>query len=264
MRIGACTNFLSKDTYALHMESFGELASAFDFVEMPAMTIGQITEKTFEKLKDELKIKGLDCDYVTNIFPNEMKLIGYNGNTIKIENYLNSIVPRLEQIGCKGIIFGSGYARRLPDGVSSTFGDYCMQKLILDTMLPKIEKSGMKVLIEPLHPDLCNYINTIDHAANICKMCDSPDVGIVADSYNLMYYEKTPEQIVKYAPYIWHVHLSESNRRAPANNPSDDFMEFISALRKAAYKGSISMECHMSDYREYQNNKEMCERLFKD
>ena len=139
-----------------------------------------------------------------------------------------------------------------------------MQKLIVDVLLPKLEKSRMKVLIEPLHPELCNYLNTIEHAAKICKMCDSPYVGIVADSYNLMYYKKTPEEIAKYASYIWHVHLSESDRRAPGNNPSEDLKRFILALRKAKYKGSISLECQMSDYREYRKNKEMCERLLKD
>jgi hypothetical protein len=41
-------------------------------------------------------------------------------------------------------------------------------------------------------------------------------------------------------------------------------MKFILALRKAKYKGSISFECQMSDYREYQKNKEVCERLFED
>ncbi|HOW23747.1 MAG TPA: sugar phosphate isomerase/epimerase family protein [Sedimentibacter sp.] len=264
MRIGVCTNFLKKETYALHLEDFEELTSVFDFVELPAMTISQIPEEIFEKLKDELQINKLNCDYVTNIFPKDLSVIGHDSDTKKIENYLDGLIPRLEKIGCKGIVFGSGYARRLPDGASSSFGDYCMQKLIVDVLLPKLEKSRMKVLIEPLHPELCNYLNTIEHAAKICKMCDSPYVGIVADSYNLMYYKKTPEEIAKYASYIWHVHLSESDRRAPGNNPSEDLKRFILALRKAKYKGSISLECQMSDYREYRKNKEMCERLLKD
>lgn len=181
----------------------------------------------------------------------------------KIENYLNGLIPRLEHIGCKGIVFGSGYARRLPDGVNSTYGDYCMQKLIVDILLPKLEKGRMKILIEPLHPDLCNYLNAIDHAVKLCKMCDSPYVGIVADSYNLMYNEKTPEQIEKYAHYIWHVHLSEHERKCPGNNPSEDFMKFILALRKAKYKGSISFECQMSDYREYQKIKKCVKGYLK-
>lgn len=264
MKIGVCTNFLSKDTYTLHMEDFGKLAKVFEFVELPAMTIGQISEEKFEQLKNGLNVNGLNCDYVTNLFPEDISLIGDDSNTKKIENYLNGLIPRLEHISCKGIVFGSGYARRLPDGVNSTYGDYCMQKLIVDILLPKLEKGRMKILIEPLHPDLCNYLNAIDHAVKLCKMCDSPYVGIVADSYNLMYNEKTPEQIEKYAHYIWHVHLSEHERKCPGNNPSEDFMKFILALRKAKYKGSISFECQMSDYREYQKNKEVCERLFED
>lgn len=264
MKIGVCTNFLSKDTYALHVEIFGKLASVFDFVELPAMTIGQIPEETFEQLINELTINELNCDYVTNLFPREFSLIGDYSNTKEIENYLNNLIPRLEQIGCKGLVFGSGYARRLPDGLNISFGDHCMVKLIVDILLPKLEKTGMKILIEPLHPSLCNYLNTIHHAVKICKMCDSPDVGIVADSYNLMDNNETTEQIVKYAHHIWHVHLSEAKRKCPGNNPSKDFIKFIGALRKAKYTGSISMECQMSDYREYKKNKEVCEGLFKD
>ena len=265
MKIGVCTNFLNKNTYALHVETFGKLASVFDFVELPAMTIGQIPEEIFEQLKKKLIINGLNCDYVTNLFPKEFSLIvDDSSNTNKIESYLNNLIPRLEQIGCKGLVFGSGYARRLPDEVNSSFGDHCMVKLIVDILLPRLEKTGMKLLIEPLHPSLCNYLNTIQHAVKICKMCDSPDVGIVADSYNLMDNTETHEQIVKYVHHIWHVHLSETERKCPGNNPSKDFMEFIGALRKAKYNGSISMECQMSDYKEYKKNKEVCERLFRD
>lgn len=256
MRFGICTNFLSEDKYSLHTERLEALAEIFDFVEFPAFPLAALSDEAFAEFAELLPRKGICCDSITNLFPAELHLMAQPLDVSAIGAYLDALLPRLKRIGCHKLVFGSGPARRVPEGMTREAADCRMIFILRELVLPSTQPLGMEVLLEPLNPILCNYIHTIGEAAAICEACGDA-IGIVADAFNLMENEKTQEQILRHAHRLRHVHISEAGRGCPKEPLSPELTQFISALNAAGYTGSVSLECKMSGIDRYRNTKEL-------
>ena len=261
MEFGICTNFLSEDKYSLHIELLDTLSEIFDFIEFPAFPIAAMSDEAFTEFADYLKQNGIQCDCITNLFPAHLHLMAEPLDVTAITMYLDVLLSRLNRMGCRKLVFGSGPARNVPDGMDRQDADRRIIKILQELVLPRTKAMDMEVLLEPLNPILCNYMHTIEHAALICKACDDA-VGIVADSFNLMENEYTAEQIRCHIHRIWHVHISEAKRICPAEPLSKELFRFITALNDAGYTGSVSLECKLSGADMYQNTKELVVRRF--
>ena len=256
MKVGICTNFLSEDKYSLHTEQLETLAEIFDFVEFPAFPIAALSDEAFAEFAEFLAQKGIRCDCITNLFPTNLHLMAEPLDVPAITAYLDALLPRLKRMGCRKLVFGSGPARSVPEGMAHEAADCRMIRILQELVIPAAQLLGMEVLLEPLNPILCNYMHTIGEAAPICEAC-ADAVGIVADSFNLMENEKTQEQILRHSHRIRHVHISEAKRICPKEPLSLELTRFISALNVAGYTGSVSLECKMSGIDMYRNTKEL-------
>lgn len=260
MRLGVCTNFLSEDKYSLHMDKLERLKDIFDFVEFPAFPICALTVEAFDNFLVYLKENRICCDYITNLFPGDLKLMAPSLDEQEVERYLDQLLPRLRYMGVTGVVFGSGPARMVPPEMRPEQADARMMYILQKLLLPRTESLGIRVLLEPLAPFLCNYMNTLDHAAFLCEACEGR-VGIVADSMNLMGNSETPEHICRFGHHIWHVHLTEDKRVCPAEPLSAPMEAFVLALKENGYGGTASLECRMSGIEQYAQTKELVHRL---
>ena len=158
MELGICTNFLSEDKYSLHMELLESLAEIFDFVEFPAFPVAALSDEAFAEFADYLTQKKIRCDCITNLFPAHLHLMAEPLDVPAVTAYLDSLLPRLKRMGCRKLVFGSGPARSVPEGMDPAAADRRIIRILQELVLPAAEPFGMEVLLEPLNPILCNYM----------------------------------------------------------------------------------------------------------
>jgi D-psicose/D-tagatose/L-ribulose 3-epimerase len=104
------------------------------------------------------------------------------------------------------------------------------------------DERSLTILIEPLAPHLCNFINRLDEAVEVVREVDSPAVKTMFDVHNTAG-ETLPasELIDKYIDTIRHVHLNEMDGRRPGTG-SYDYAALFRALQRQQYERWLSLE----------------------
>ena len=128
---------------------------------------------------DAMKATGLPV-IAANCFIG-MPVVGENRDFAAIDEYLETLFSKAAYLGLKHLIFGSSGARRIPDGMSLEEGRAQIVEFLKYHVVPVAEKYNIPVAIEPLRPEECNAINTIDDGVAVAKAVDSHYVKVLAD-----------------------------------------------------------------------------------
>jgi sugar phosphate isomerase/epimerase len=116
------------------------------------------------------------------------------------------------------------------------------------------EQRGVELLIEPVNQYESDYLNSVEHAAALCRRLDHPAVGFTADFFHMQIEElHTPDAIrATGAPTrsgrfpLRHVHVAENTRVEPGPG-SLNLLPGFRALKDVGYPGWIELECrHLS------------------
>lgn len=101
---------------------------------------------------------------------------------------------------------------------------------------------GVTITLEPINRYESNFINTADEAMSFLDDVDRPTVQVLLDTFHMNIEETamgaTFERVGK---RLSHVHLVDSNRRAPGMGHID-FAPILDALRRIGYNGYLSGE----------------------
>ena len=99
--------------------------------------------------------------------------------------------------------------------------------------------------LEPLARPDCNFINTLDEAADVVRRLGNPALRIMVDTLaaGLMEPEPVADAIRRWMPsgLLAHVQFNDRNRRGPGQG-DDLFAPVVKALRETGYGGWIAME----------------------
>lgn len=201
MKIGVC---VGTDTEKMKLiKSLG-----FDYAESHCQ---QIASKPREHL-DAMKATGLPV-VAANCFIG-MRVVGEEKDYAAIDEYLSRLFKNASYLGLEYLVFGSSGARRIPDGMSLEDGRAEIADFLKNHVVPQAEKYNLPVAIEPLRPQECNAINTIDDGVEIAKKVDSPYVKVLADVAHMYYQDEPMEKLLKYKGWVVHAHTSN-----PAPDP---------------------------------------------
>ena len=217
----------------------------FDFGELTAGAIADLSCDDMKSLS-ELLDKGSYCVPVFNSFiPPKLPLTGLYVNKDAVIQYVDMLMSRIHRLKGKLIIFGSGGARRIPEGFPRSKG---MDQLN-DFFVLCNECAGryqLTVAIEPLNKKECNVINTVKEGLDIVKSLHLPNIKLLADTYH-MNEENEPFDILKQAAeHLVHIHLSDQRRLFPGSDRKGgvDFIHLSKILKDSSYKGRLSFECN--------------------
>ena len=177
-----------------------------------------------------------------NVFiPAELRLTGDAVETSAIETYVKTAFARPRQTGISRIVFGSGGARRIPDGYDRTRA--WAQLVDFGRMIgPLALDHDITVVIEPLSYAECNVLNTVTESAQYVREVDHPAVRLLVDAYHWARNQEPTRSIVDAGPLLAHAHIATyANRLAPGREVCD-FAPFFAALVQAGYRGGLSVE----------------------
>lgn len=105
------------------------------------------------------------------------------------------------------------------------------------------EDLGIEIGLEPINAAELGYQSTVAEVLALIRRVGAPNVRLLVDSYHMHLEEDDLTRALSLAgPRIGHVHLSDSNRRAPGMGDLD-FAGLLKAISGAGYRGVMTVEC---------------------
>ncbi len=217
-------------------------AAGFDFVELAVKGFTSMPDEEFAKFKARHKEVGLPTPVGNNFIPAEMKVVGPEVDEAKVMEYVKKALDRSKELGLKTIVFGSGGARKVPDGFAK---EEAMKQLvaIAKKMGPEAKKRGITIAVEPLQSRETNIINSAAEGLEWVKAVNHPNFQLMVDFYHLALEKEDPVILSKAAKHIKHFHIANPHGRIfPKSSEEIDYTGFFENIKKSKYKGGISVE----------------------
>jgi sugar phosphate isomerase/epimerase len=188
-----------------------------------------------------LPVKAANC-----FLPGSLPCTGPQVDMARLLRYGEVAMRRAEQVGITTIVFGSGGARKIPDGFSR---DKAKEQFVaaLKGLGPLAQRHGVTVVVEPLNKAECNFINSVGEGAELVAAADHPHIRLLADIYHMLRDDEPASAIARHGHLLRHVHIAEKEKRTAPGVCGDDFKPYLRALREAGYAGAISIESRWDD-----------------
>ena len=216
--------------------------AGFDYAELAFRQFAAMPDEEFAKFLAKHKEVGLPTPVANVFLPNDIKVVGPDVDDAKVVEYAKKGFDRAKQLGIKIVVFGSGGARKVPDGFAK---DEAQKQLvaIAKKLAPEAKKRGVTLAVEPLQSKETNIINTAGEGLEWVKAVNHPNFQLMVDFYHLALEKEDPAILVKAAKQIKHIHIANPRGRVfPQSSDEYDYSGFFENLRKSGYQGGISVE----------------------
>jgi sugar phosphate isomerase/epimerase len=222
-------SLLTASGYHYLVESVGKLFSPVT-----------VTDEQFEKNLSRFHQLKLQI-YALNIFmPGDLKLVGPNVDEAAILRYCEKVFQRCKSANVHLIVWGSGGARRIPDGFNPAKAKEQFISIACK-VAPLARKYKVRLALENLNRTETNFINTAAEALDMVRAVNHPNFKLCADFYHMLREDEGPAVLEKAGQDLIHCDIAEkNNRNAPQQ---EDFTSYLQVLKKIRYRGKIIIEC---------------------
>lgn len=233
MQFGVCTSIEKSPV----MKEAG-----WDFIEEHVQNLlqGHLPESEW-KGPERLRAAALPVYAANCLVPGAMKITGPEADLSRLEAYMRTVLDRAARMGMKTLVFGSGGARKVPDG----WDPRQARRQILDfgRMATSLaEGHGITLVLEPLNRKECNVITSVTEAMTYVREIGRPGFACLVDSYHFWLNNEPLEDLRPAVPWIRHVHVSDADRTPPGNSGKSSYRPFFRALKEGGYSGPLSVE----------------------
>ena len=238
MKVGICTAIGN----VRKMEEFG-----FDYIESPVVKTSAMEEKEFTEAVRLVEGSSLRCEAFNVLFPGDIRLTGPDVDPNKIREYLRKAFPRISRLGAKVAVFGSGGARKIPEGWNRE--EAWKQFVDAAGIVGDVAAAyGLTIAMEPLNRKETNILNSVEEGFRFVQEVNHPNIQLLADFYHMRMENESMNILMKAGPVLRHLHIANSHGRVYPLDPSEDsYPEFFEALKNAGYEGRISIEAGTED-----------------
>jgi len=155
-------------------------------------------------------------------------------------------------LGAVGVIevptFG---ACRFPE-VAGTPGPHAVEDRLLIEALkqlaPDVQRTGVKILLEPLTKKETHYMNLQAHGARIIEQSGGQCARLLSDFYHMQMEEQDiADTLTRYGKYTGYVHMADGVKRTEPGSLPFDYRPGFKALKKAGFCGWLTVESGASD-----------------
>ena len=233
-----------------------------DFFEFGVgMLCPESPRSLFEEFKNLVSDYSLRADCFNSFIPADLKVTGPDVDKARLDNYLAAATERAAELSGEIIVFGSGGARRVPEGFSRTRAhDQILE--FLETAANYAGKHGLVIAIEHLNRAETNMITSIAEAVQFADELGKPEVQVLVDFYHQMLEGEAFDAIVRAGERIVHVHVADTDRLYPGSGRYD-YRRFARTLADAGYNKRVSVECNFRDFdREVPQSIQFLQKVF--
>lgn len=260
MRIGCCLpggSFMPQGESAVDasplqtlLEGYRFIQSlGYDYMETTVARLMELSESDLKAAHERYNRGEFRIEVCNSFIPGTLPLVGEKANRPAIRAYLQDALYRMEQVGTEYVVFGSGAARRIPEGVSPE----CAQA-DLDAFLTEAESiartHSITIVVEPLNHTETNSILSVNAGGDLVRRLNLPNLKLLADAYH-MYMEKEPlTALVQNEDLLRHIHVAEPPERLIPNRHDGDYLRTFGAiLAGTQYSGRVTIECRYDDFK---------------
>jgi sugar phosphate isomerase/epimerase len=219
------------------------LAAGYNYLELNTQThlVGEADEAVFQPILEQIRNCGLPC-MASNVFvPAHLKITGPQVDFARLTHYVGIVLERAERAGIRAIVFGSGGARRIPDGFER--GRAYEQLVAFGRMLaPVAADHSVTIAVEPLNSGETNVLNSVSEGLQYVKDVNHPAFRLLVDAYHWAKEQEPASDIVTAGPWLAHAHIATYANRLPPGAENCDFGPFFNGLKQSGYDVRISIE----------------------
>jgi D-psicose/D-tagatose/L-ribulose 3-epimerase len=223
-------------------------AAGFDYVELGTTEIAGLSDAEFEAAVKQVKQVGMPTPNANLFLPASLRLTGPDAASPEEQMaYVRKALTRLNRLGVLILCFGSGGARRVPEGFSK---DEAFAQLVAfgKRIAPEAQAHGITIVIEPLRRQETNIINTTAEGLALVKAIGHPNFELLIDFFHLASEKEDPAIIVEAREHLRHLHMANPQGRIfPQQWDEYDYAPFFANLRRIGYTGGISIEASSKD-----------------
>jgi D-psicose/D-tagatose/L-ribulose 3-epimerase len=181
------------------------------------------------------------------LFPGDVPLSDPRVPTDAAHDYLEAVLPLVASVAAPGaiVVFGSGTARRVPEGVDRTAAANRFASVV-ELARDHADAHDLRVVLEPLNGAETDMVNSITEAVRFLDEHDIEGVDVVADLHHIVTEGEPLAVVAEHVDRIGHVHLADGGRRyiGAGGNP---WPELLDVLAAGGYTGLASLECAWGD-----------------
>lgn len=195
------------------------------------------------------------------LLPSELKIVGDSIDYDRVKRYLEKGLERVKKIGGDTIVFGSGGARRLPEGFNKERGEEQIFNF-LHLLADYAEPLELTIVIEPLFKKASNTLNVLPEAVEMAQKVNRKSIRVLADFFHMTEEQDPLENIVKYKDYIAHIHTSDNYE--PPGHGEYPYPAFVDCIKRSGYDGRVSIECVWNDFaKEAAESRKFVQRMLQ-
>ena len=226
-------------------------AAGFDGVEVP---IGDEGDEKYVALGKKLKEMDLGCTCVTSVFEAENPASPDPAVRAKGVEQMKWRIDMGKALGAENICgpFHSAFAYF--SGEPPTEDERKWSAEVMRKAAEYAETADIILTPEALNRFECYLYNTLADISTLIKAVDHPNLRMIYDTHHAHIEEKDAGEAIRtYAPWINHVHVSESDRGTPGSGQVH-WEETFEALREVGYDKWITIEAFSRNKAEFASN----------
>jgi D-psicose/D-tagatose/L-ribulose 3-epimerase len=217
-------------------------AAGFDYLELNTTEMATLPEDAFERAVSDVRRVGLPTPTANLFLPAALKVTGPAADPAAQMTYVRMAFDRLHRLGVQVLVFGSGGARRVPEG----FGREAAVDQLVDfgrRIAPEARSRGITVAVEPLRREECNIVNTAGEGLRLVEAIGDPGFQLMIDFYHLASEHEDPQIVLRARDHLRHLHMANPHGRVfPRQWAEFEYGPFFENLRRIGYAGRISIE----------------------
>jgi len=222
--------------------------AGLEFAEFALYQFDKLENEKIIELKGRLDEIGMSSPAVNCFFVGSHRLTGPEVDYAAIDEYICRLLEKTAPLGFKHITFGSGGARRVPDGFSKEAAFEQLAVLCRDHIAPAMRKYDMICGVEELFTPACNILNSVRETTALVRAVNDDRIRLLVDIFHMGKENEDFGAIREAAGLISHVHISSPklDGEFPRADDNEDYAGFFGALRDAGYPedGLVSIEGH--------------------
>jgi D-psicose/D-tagatose/L-ribulose 3-epimerase len=238
VRVGFCTGLKNLEAAK---------AAGFEYVELPATEIASLSDADFDAAAARIKALGIATPAANLFLPSTLKVTGAQTDPEQQMAHVRKAFTRLATLGTVIVVFGSGGARRVPDGFPK---EEAFRQLVEfgRRAAREARANGITIAIEPLRKQETNIINTAAEGLDLVNAIADPNFELMIDFYHLASEQEDPAIVLRAKDHIRHLHMANPRGRVfPQKWEEFDYAPFFANLRAIGYDQRISVEGTATD-----------------
>ena len=238
VRVGYCTGLKNLEAAK---------AAGFEYVELGATEIAGLSDADFDAAAARIKALGIATPAANLFLPGTLKVTGPQIDPEAQMAHVRKAFTRLARLGTEVVVFGSGGARRVPDGFAK---EEAFKQLVDFGKRAAVEAraNGITIAIEPLRKQETNIINSAAEGLELVNAIGDPNFQLMIDFYHLASEQEDPAIVLRAKDHIRHLHVANPTGRVfPQKWEEFDYGPFFANLKAIGYDKRISVEGATSD-----------------